>query len=165
MVVSDKKVVSVSYKLRLNSKDGAVVENVTQNSPLIFLYGAGHLLPKFEDNLAGLKTGDNFDFQLSIDEAYGSINPDYVLNIPLKSFEVNGTVDYELVKTGNTIPMQDAKGNKLSGIVKEIKEDAVTMDFNHPLAGNSLFFKGEITHVRQATEEEINHGHVHHKKD
>ncbi len=164
MVVSDKKVISIAYELRLNSEKGEVVENVTQNSPLTFLFGSGHLLPKFEDHLAGLKTGDNFDFLLSSEDAYGDFNPNFILTVPMKSFEIDGKVDYEMLKTGNTIPMQDAEGNRLAGIVKEIKKDTVIMDFNHPLAGNSLLFKGEITNIRQATEEEINHGHVHHDK-
>ncbi|MBN2480291.1 MAG: peptidylprolyl isomerase [Bacteroidales bacterium] len=165
MVVSSKKVVSISYELRLNSKDGTVVENVVNNSPLTFIYGSGYLLPRFEDHLAGLKTGERFDFRLSSEDAYGNFDQDSVLSIPLKSFEVDGEVDYELVKIGNTIPMQDSEGHKLTGVVKAIKDDSVTMDFNHPLAGNNLFFTGEVTDIRQATEEELIHGHVHHASD
>lgn len=162
MVVSNNKVVSVAYKLRLNSKNGEVVETVTSKAPLTFLFGSGYLLPKFEDHLAGLKTGDAFDFHLPSEDAYGDFNPESILHIPLQSFQIEGKVDYELVKIGNTIPMQDGEGNRLTGVVKAIEENTVTMDFNHPLAGNHLFFTGEITDIRQATEDELHHGHVHH---
>lgn len=161
MIVSKDKVVSLTYELRLNSKDGKVVETVTDSSPLTFLYGAGNLLPKFEDQLEGLKTGDDFDFHLPSEDAYGKVDPNSILNIPLRSFEVDGKVDYELVKIGRTIPMQDGQGNRLNGIVKAVETDTVTMDFNHPMAGQGLFFKGVVTDIRQATEEELNHGHVH----
>jgi len=161
MVVSKNKVVSVTYELRLNSNDGEVVETVTGSSPLTFLYGTGNLLPKFEDNLEGLKSGDDFDFHLPSEDAYGNIDPNSILNIPLQSFEVDGKVDYSLVKVGNTIPMQDGQGHRLNGIVRAIETETVTMDFNHPMAGNGLFFKGVVTDVRQATEEELQHGHVH----
>lgn len=165
MEVSKNKVVSVAYELRLNDKDGEVVESVTDNSPMTFLFGSGHLLPKFEDHLAGLKTGDSFNFNLGSKDAYGNFNPESVIKIPLQSFEVDGKVDYELVKQGNAIPMQDSGGNRLTGIVKTVETDTVTMDFNHPLAGNSLFFSGEVTDIRQASEEELQHGHVHQNND
>lgn len=161
MVISKNKVVSVTYELRLNGSDGKIVETVSGSSPLTFLFGSGNLLPKFEDQLAGLKTGDDFDFHLPSEDAYGNVDPNSILNIPLKSFEIDGKVDYEMVKIGNTIPMQDGEGRRLNGIVKAVETDTVTMDFNHPLAGSGLFFKGNVTEVRQATEEEIQHGHVH----
>ena len=66
-----------------------------------------------------------------------------------------------MLKQGNRIPMQDASGNKLTGIVKEVKDDTVVMDFNHPMAGNHLFFSGKIVEIREATHEELHHGHAH----
>lgn len=161
MVVSDKKVVSLSYELRLNSKDGDVVEKVEKGSPLTFLFGSGSLLPKFEDNLAGLKVGESFDFNLVSEDAYGEFDERSVIDIPLQAFQAEGKVDYDLVKVGNNIPMQDSSGNRLVGVVKEIGDEKVKMDFNHPLAGQHLFFKGEITELRDATDEEIAHGHLH----
>jgi FKBP-type peptidyl-prolyl cis-trans isomerase SlyD len=165
MEVAINKIVSVTYKLRLNGRDNEVIETVTEKNPLTFLFGSGFLLPGFESNLEGLKAGDSFDFSLSSEEAYGNFDPSSIIDIPLSSFQVDGKVDYELVKVGNSVPMQDSEGNKLTGVVKNIDDNAVSMDFNHPLAGNSLFFTGEITEVRQATEEELHHGHVHHEND
>jgi FKBP-type peptidyl-prolyl cis-trans isomerase SlyD len=161
MVVSQNKVVSLSYELRVNSKNGDVIESVDRNAPLTFLFGTGSLLPKFEDYLAGLKVGDSFDFNLQSGDAYGEFDENSIIKVPLQAFQIDGKVDYELVKIGNKIPMQDSDGHRLTGLVKSVDTDSVTMDFNHPLAGNHLFFKGEITDVRQATDEELTHGHAH----
>jgi len=161
MVVTQNKVVSLSYELRVNSKNGDVIESVDRNSPMTFLFGTGSLLPKFEDYLAGLKVGDSFDFNLQSEDAYGEFDENSVIKVPLQAFQIDGKVDYELVKIGNKIPMQDSDGHRLTGVVKSVDTDSVTMDFNHPLAGNHLFFKGEITDVRQATDEELTHGHAH----
>jgi FKBP-type peptidyl-prolyl cis-trans isomerase 2 len=70
-------------------------------------------------------------------------------------------LDEKLVQVGNTIPMRDNAGNRLNGVVKAVTDSNVNMDFNHPLAGNHLFFSGEVTDVREATDEELSHGHVH----
>jgi FKBP-type peptidyl-prolyl cis-trans isomerase SlyD len=161
MVVSQNKVVSLTYELRVNNNTGNVVESVDRNSPLTFVFGSGSLLPKFEDNLSGLHVGDSFDFDLISEDAYGIYDENSIVKVPLHAFQIDGKVDYELVKIGNKIPMQDSEGHRLTGVVKTIDLDTVTMDFNHPLAGNHLFFKGEITDVRQASEEEMTHGHVH----
>ncbi len=161
MVISDKKIVSLTYQLRINGREGEIVETVNADSPLTFLFGSGSLLPGFEDHLAGLKTGDHFEFLLPCEEAYGEFDERSVISIPIKSFEENGRVDYELVKKGNSIPMQDGEGNRLTGVVREVGTDSVTMDFNHPMAGNNLFFSGKVTGVRQATKEEMHHGHAH----
>jgi FKBP-type peptidyl-prolyl cis-trans isomerase SlyD len=161
MIVSENKVVSLAYELRINGKNGEVIESVDRNAPLTFLFGAGSLLPKFEDNLAGLKVGDSFDFNLVSEDAYGDFDESSVIKVPLQAFQIDGKVDYELVKIGNKIPMQDSEGHRLTGLVKNVDMDSVTMDFNHPLAGNHLFFKGEITEIRQATEDEMTHGHLH----
>ena len=161
MVVSKDKIVSVTYELRIDKADGKIIESLTGDFPLTFLYGSGSLLPKFEDNLEGLGIGDKFDFTLVSDDAYGMIDENAVVDVPLRAFETDGMVDYDLVKVGNKIPMQDGSGNKLNGIVREISSDVVTMDFNHPLAGNDLYFSGQVKDIREATEEERTHGHAH----
>jgi len=163
MVVTKNKVVSLTYELRIDNNEGKVVETVDRNSPLTFIFGTGSLLPKFEDYLQGLKVGDAFDFNLLSKDAYGEFDTSSVIQIPLQAFEINGTVDFELLKVGNKIPMQDGEGHRLTGLVKSIGKDSVSMDFNHPLAGNNLFFKGEIQEIRQATEEELTHGHAHYE--
>jgi FKBP-type peptidyl-prolyl cis-trans isomerase SlyD len=161
MIISKDKIVSVTYQLRIDHAEGKIIESLDKDSPLTFLYGSGSLLPKFEDHLTGLRVGDKFDFSLTPEDAYGLIDENAVVDVPINAFEMNGKIDYDLVKIGNNIPMQDSNGNKLNGIVKEVSAEAVTMDFNHPLAGNDLYFMGEVTEIREATDEEKYHGHAH----
>ena len=84
-----------------------------------------------------------------------------VVNVPKSIFMVDGQIDENLLKLGNTVPMMDAEGRRMNGKILSIDEEAVQMDFNHPMAGNDLFFKGQVSEIREATEEELNHGHVH----
>lgn len=161
MIVTKNKVVSLTYELRLDNPGGEIIESLSEESPLTFLYGSGGLLPKFEENIDGLKAGEDFNFNLDAKEAYGEVNENAIVKVPISAFEIDGKIDHNMLKVGNKIPMQDASGNKLTGIVQEISTENVTMDFNHPLAGNTLFFKGKITEIREATEEELTHGHAH----
>ena len=161
MIISKDKVVSLIYELRLDSSKGEIVEALTDDSPLTFLYGSGNLLPKFEKNISELKVGDKFSFDLKAEDAYGEINENAIVEVPVSAFEIDGKIDDKLLQPGNKIPMQDASGNKLTGVVKEINDETVKMDFNHPMAGNHLFFSGKIVEIREATEEELTHGHAH----
>ena len=155
MEISRNKFVTLSYELRLNDAEGEVIEKTDDNNPLAFLFGAGKMLQMFEDKLEGLKTGEEFSFQLKPEEAYGDVNPQAIVDLPKNIFEVNGEIDESLLTVGNQVPMQDAQGNRLNGIVLEVTDDTVKMDFNHPLAGDTLFFSGSVLEVREGTEEEI----------
>ncbi len=160
-MIKENKVVSLAYELRVNDEQGEIVEKVEKASPLTFLYGRGNLLPDFEANLEGLKEGDDFSFTLEPEKAYGEISEEAIVDLPRDIFEVEGKVDENLLKIGNTIPMQDNSGNRLNGVVLEVGDETVKMDFNHPLAGDTLYFKGEVSGIRNATSEELSHGHVH----
>lgn len=161
MLVEDKKVVSLVYELRKDKKDGEVVESLTEDQPLVFLFGSGNLLPKFEENLAGLKPGESFEFELKSADAYGDLQLNAIVDVPRSIFEVDGKEDPNLLKIGNVIPMLDKEGNRLNGLVKEIADESVKMDFNHPMAGQNLYFSGKITDIREPNEAELEHGHVH----
>lgn len=161
MVIKENKVVSLTYELRVNDENGEIVEKVENKSPLVFLFGRGNLLPDFEANINGLKKGDPFSFELQPEKAYGLVSEEAIVDLPKNIFEIDGKIDHNLLKEGTNIPMQDNSGNRLNGIVLEVADDSVKMDFNHPLAGDTLFFNGEVEHIRDATSEEIEHGHVH----
>ncbi|HQK36112.1 MAG TPA: FKBP-type peptidyl-prolyl cis-trans isomerase [Bacteroidales bacterium] len=161
MVVANNKVVSVTYELRKNSADGEVIEIVKDDNPLVYIAGMGSLLPDFEANLMGKKLNESFTFSIPADDAYGPREESAIIDLPLQVFMVDGEVDYELVRTGQTIPMRDQDGNRLNGIVLDVNETTVKMDFNHPLAGDDLYFTGKIVGIRDATQEELEHGHVH----
>ena len=161
MTISNEKVVTLVYQLKVDNSEGDVVETVKEDKPFVFLYGAGLMLPKFEENLSGLKAGDKFEFTLKAEDAYGLATEDAVMDLPKNLFEVEGKIEDGLLEEGNVIPMQNNEGQKFNGVVVEVKDESVIMDFNHPLAGDDLFFTGHIMEVREATKEEVEHGHVH----
>ena len=155
MVIEKDRMVSLTYTLRELDTDGKVIEEVDDTNPLKFMFGAGQMLQEFESNIANLSTGEKFEFALTPDQAYGDRREDLIVDIPRTVFEVNGKFDDSICQVGNQVPMADSQGRRLMGLVTEIKDSAVAMDFNHPMAGVSLYFTGNILEVRQATEEEI----------
>lgn len=163
MMIQKDKVVAISYELRANSPEGELLEQVESGSPLQFVFGTGYMLPEFERNIAGLNIGDSFDFSLDPDQAYGLVDENAIVDLSKEIFMVDGHLRDDLLVVGNTIPMRDNQGNRLDGIVLEVTDENVKLDFNHPMAGETLFFKGSIVEIREATEEELEHGHVHHE--
>jgi len=161
MIIDTNKVVALKYELRVNAENGEMVEKVENEKPLQFIYGVGSMLPKFESNINGLKSGDSFTFKLSADDAYGIKNNDMIVEVPKDIFKVDGKLDESLLVIDKVIPMRDQQGNHLNGKVLEILDEKVKLDFNHPLAGNDLFFTGEVLEIRDATEKELSHGHIH----
>lgn len=158
MKVSKDKVVSLSYELKVN---GEVVDSANVQNPLEFLYGRGMLLPRFEQNIDSLSKGDSFEFSIPCAEGYGNVEAEAVVELPKSIFEVEGEVDEELLVVGKRLPMLDNEGHSLYGMVMEIHPNHVVMDFNHPLAGQDLHFTGKVESVREASPEELSHGHVH----
>lgn len=161
MKIANNTVVSMTYTLTENDEKGNMIQEVEKDKPFVFLYGSGFLLPKFEENILGMEAGTEYAFALASDVAYGAKRDDALLELDKKIFEIEGKIDENILFVGNDIPMQNDNGQTIMGKVMEISDDKVSMDFNHPLAGIDLFFKGEIVDVREATEEEIEHGHVH----
>ena len=161
MKISKDKVVSLSYTLRQGGKNGDVVEQVGKDKPFTFLFGAGNVLEQFETNLDGKEEGDSFQFSIDSENAYGAVDPKAVVEVPKGAFVVDGKVAEELLEEGKILNMQDQHGNPLRGKVTSVGDENVTMDFNHPMAGEDLFFSGEVVGVREATAEELDHGHVH----
>jgi FKBP-type peptidyl-prolyl cis-trans isomerase SlyD len=155
MEIARNRMVTLTYDLRLDDQNGDMIEQATADRPLRFIYGAGQMLPKFEAQLAGLKQGESFEIDLTKFDAYGEVNEDAIVELPRQVFMVDGNFDNEMVKTGNSIPMMTGDGQRLNGIVLEVGEELIKMDFNHPLAGEDLHFEGEVLEVRDATDEEI----------
>ncbi|MBN2638607.1 MAG: FKBP-type peptidyl-prolyl cis-trans isomerase [Bacteroidales bacterium] len=161
MKIGKNMVVTMTYTLRQGDEQGEVIQKVDEKRPFVQLFGAGTLLPAFEENLDGFEKDDEFGFFLSADQAYGQTNEEAIIELEMKIFEIDGVVDTEMVAEGKMITMQDQHGNPLEGKVLAVKEDSVIMDFNHPLAGEDLYFSGTILDVREATDEEVDHGHIH----
>jgi FKBP-type peptidyl-prolyl cis-trans isomerase SlyD len=158
MKIAANKFVSASYDLFVGGEDGTaaeLMEKATAEKPLSFIFGTGMMLEAFEGNLAGLKLGDDFDFTLSADNAYGDRDDTHIVDIPRSVFEVDGEIDTEIIFENNTVPMMDQAGNRMNGTILKISDENVTMDFNHPLAGEDLHFVGKVLEVREATPEEV----------
>lgn len=158
MVVTNDKVVSLSYELKVN---GELVDQADANNPLEFLFGHGALIARFEQNINNLAIGDAFDFMIPSNEGYGNVNQDAIIDLPKDIFKVDGEIDEGLLEIGKWLPMLDQDGNSLNGKIIEIADEHVVMDFNHPLAGQDLHFTGKVESIREATTEELSHGHVH----
>jgi len=158
MKIAPQHVVSLTYDLYVKNEQGTedLVESATLEQPLTFLYGAGQMLPKFEENMSTLSTGDAYDFKLTAEEAYGEYDEEAVANLPKEMF-----AGQDLPEIGAVLPLQDNQGHHFQGQVVSIAEDAVLVDLNHPMAGQGLHFKGNIVNVRPATPEELSHGHAH----
>jgi FKBP-type peptidyl-prolyl cis-trans isomerase SlyD len=155
VTVSKDSMVTLTYDLRLDGKDGEVFESATDASPLIFLHGAGLMIPAFEEQLIGKKSGEKFEIAIPAASGYGEINEEAVVELPIDIFKVDGKADEKLLTPGNSIPMMSAHGQRMDGIVVSVENETVTMDFNHPLAGEDLHFTGTILEVREATPEEL----------
>ena len=129
--------------------DGKIIEKVNEEKPAAFQFGIGQLLPTFEKNLNGLKAKDEFSFILKAEDAYGPSDPYAIFDIPIDTFEIDGKKDEKMLQPGNTIPMTDKDGNKHMGRITKVMKEAVTMDFNHPLAGKDLRFAGKVIEVKE----------------
>jgi FKBP-type peptidyl-prolyl cis-trans isomerase SlyD len=129
---------------------GEVFDSSEGREALTFLVGHRQMIPGFERELMGKELGEKVEFTLSPEDAYGEHNPDAVQKVPLDMF---GNIKPEV---GTTL-MSDMGPFR----VTEVGDELITVDFNHALAGKSLTFNVEVVEVRDATEEEISHGHAH----
>ena len=158
MKIDVNTMVSLIYQLREANPTGKVLEELQESKPLNFIFGTGKLLPAFEANILTLKSGDPFSFSLDAVHAYGDRREDMIIDVPISVFENEGKVDENICRVGNEVPMVDGSGNPFYGVINQISETSVKMDFNHPMAGINLFFSGKILNVREATPEEMSAG-------
>jgi len=155
MKIEKNKMVSLIYELREDDSEGRILETLDETRPLSFVYGTGRLLPFFETNINALANGDTFTFTLEADVAYGERREDMIIDVPVSIFETDGKINEDICRVGNEVPMMDTEGNPLNGVINEITDTYVKMDFNHPMAGLTLCFSGKIIEVRDATAAEI----------
>ncbi len=157
MKIQSKSVVALTYDLYTRENGEEVfVEKADEQNPLVFLYGVGMMLPKFEENLEGLAADANYDFHLAAEDAYGTKDENAVAELPIDMFG-----EMEKPEIGSVLPLQDNEGNQFRAKVQSVSDTVVTVDLNHPMAGQDLHFIGKIISVREATTEELDHGHAH----
>lgn len=155
MKIEKNAFVVLTYELRTDGEDGPIVEKVDESNSLKFVFGSGLMLPMFESKIEGLMSGNTFTFHIACADAYGEVDPNAMVDIPKNVFVINGELRDDLIQVGNRVPMMGQGGQRLEGLVLEVTDDTVKMDFNHPLAGEDLYFSGKILEVREATADEL----------
>ena len=155
MKIKQNTVVEVAYQVEA---DGQVVDQMTAERPLDYIQGGHMLIPAFEAALEGLQAGEEFAFTVSPEQGYGPHDDKLLTDIPLKAFEVDGKLREDLLVVGYRIPLLDEYGQVQQATIVEIGPERVTMDFNHPMAGKTLSFRGTVVSVREATEKELKEG-------
>jgi FKBP-type peptidyl-prolyl cis-trans isomerase SlyD len=139
--------VAVSYTLRADGPDGELIEETRKNEPLEFIFREDPMLQKFEDSLEGLIAGADFNVSIPAKDAYGEEQEELFIEFPKSHFLVDGEYDEEMLAEGEIIPMESPDGDIIEGVVCEVKLNSVVLDFNHPLAGEDLYFEGKVESV------------------
>lgn len=153
MQIAQNSVVAFHYTLTNDA--GEVLDSSEGREPLTYLHGGGNIIPGLEKELEGRTAGEKLNVNVSPEEGYGEVQEQLMQEVPLESFQ-----GVESVEPGMQFQAQ-TEGGPLMVTVKKVEADTVVVDGNHPLAGQQLAFDVEIATVREASEEEIEHGHVH----
>ena len=153
------KYVSVSYQLYSIDADGSrhLEEETQQGNPFIFISGFGFSLDGFEQHIVPLQPGDKFDFTLAPVDAFGEYDEEGVHKMKREVFTINDHFDHENIYPGAVITLLDEEEHRFMAHVLKVEEDGVTIDTNHPLAGQTLQFTGIVLENRDATNDEIQH--------
>ncbi len=152
MTVKQNAVVAIHYTVR--DEDGVQLDSSEGREPLTYLHGAHNIIPGLESALEGKQVGDQLQVSIAPGDAYGEHQDHLVEAVPLEAFSG------QQVEVGMRFQAQTDKG-PLSVVITQIEGDQVTVDGNHPLAGKSLSFDVTVDSIRDATEEEVAHGHAH----
>ncbi|MBA2780131.1 FKBP-type peptidyl-prolyl cis-trans isomerase [Billgrantia kenyensis] len=153
MQIAQNSVVAFHYTLTNDA--GEVLDSSEGRQPLTYLHGAGNIIPGLEKQLEGREVGEKLNVSVAPEEGYGEVQPQLVQEVPRDAFQ-----GVEAVEPGMQFQAQ-TQGGPLMVTVTKVEGDTVTVDGNHPLAGQKLNFDVEISNVREASQEEIEHGHVH----
>ncbi len=156
MKIAKDTLVKLTYTLRFDKADGEIIEEIGEKDAMEIVIGHGVLLDTFEAKIMDLQPGDSFSFSLNPAEAYGDYDEEKLVRVP-KAELLEGLPEdaAENIYEGNIIPIVDADETTYEALITEIKDDIVSLDFNHPLSGETLFFTGQILAVGQATAEAI----------
>jgi len=155
-VVAESLVVSLDYELKLDNDQ--IIDYSEENEPLEYLHGYKNIIPGLENELTGMAVGDEKKVTVTPEKGYGLRDPESVAEYPRESFPESLNLE-----VGEPIAMRDSEsGESFQAYITEINPERVMLDFNHPLAGETLHFKVKIAGLREPTSEELSHGHVHH---
>jgi FKBP-type peptidyl-prolyl cis-trans isomerase SlyD len=151
-VIEKDKVVSINYVLKDNK--GTIMDS-SQGQPLSYLQGHNNIIPGLEQALLGLKVGEQKQVQIAPQDGYGELNPELRFTIPLDQF------GEQAPQPGMMVQLNTDRGENFMATVLKVENGEVFMDGNHPLAGQELFFDIQVTEIRNASQEELTHGHPH----
>lgn len=153
MLIEKNKVVLMHYTLTDNK--GEVIGSTEGDVPLAYIQAKGNIIPSLEVEMEGKKAGDKFKAYLSVENAYGKRNPELIHIVDKSVFQGD-----EEITIGLKVNVQTSNGDSIA-MVTAFDDKTITLDLNHPLADKDLIFDVEVVEVRDATETEIEHGHVH----
>jgi FKBP-type peptidyl-prolyl cis-trans isomerase SlyD len=151
--VADDVVVSIDYTLTV---DGEVVDASEENEPLEYLQGYQNIIPGLESQLVGMKVGESKEVLVAPRDGYGEVDPEAFVEVPKSEFPKG----FEL-KPGVDLQLQDQDGELVNAVIVAVIGNKVKLDLNHPLAGKELLFRVTVSDLREASEEELAHGHIH----
>ncbi len=154
MRIEKGRVVDIDYSLHLG--DGQVVDRSEPNEPLTYLHGQGDIVPGLETALEGAQVGDRKQVVVSPANGYGNHDPRGIQRVPREAFPQGFQPE-----VGMQLSAQGPDGDEVMFVIQRVEPDAVTIDLNHPLAGKTLHFDVMVREVRDATPEELEHGHAH----
>jgi FKBP-type peptidyl-prolyl cis-trans isomerase SlyD len=155
--VEDGLVVSMDYTLRV---EGQIVDTSEGEQPIDFIQGSGNIIPGLESQLYGMGIGESKEVVVAAKDGYGEINEEAYSKIPRGQFPANIPLE-----EGIELQVRDNDGRSLYARIDNFNTEHVKLNFNHPLAGKELYFEASIAAIRPATNEELEHGHVHHGDD
>jgi FKBP-type peptidyl-prolyl cis-trans isomerase SlyD len=154
MNIDDKKVVSFHYTLK-NDQGEELESSLERGSPMTYLHGTGNIIPGLEKAMAGKAAGDKFEVTVEPVEAYGERNEAAIQRVPAKHFG-----EGRRLEPGQLVILNTKQGPRQVTVLK-VGRFNIDVDANHPMAGQTLTFDVDVTDVREATDEEVSHGHVH----
>jgi FKBP-type peptidyl-prolyl cis-trans isomerase SlyD len=155
MLVGTEHIITLSYEVREGGPEGELVERMDNYYPFKFLFGTGRLLPAFEARLKGLSEGASFSFSLSPEEAYGRVESGNIAHIPLEVFAASPAYRGVQLTPDLFVSLTDDLGDRHHGKIVALTDTSAKVDFNHALAGKTLFFSGIVLAIRPATVDEL----------
>lgn len=153
--VGPGKVVEVKYILREGGPKGPTLEIMDEQWPLRFLFGAGAMLPVFEENLSPLISGQRFAFRLAAEDAYGRRDAGQIVQLFRDEIEEDHRYPFENHEVGDYVQLNTADGRQIAGRMEQCNERYIVVDCNHALAGKDLWFEGQILFIREARADEL----------
>ncbi|PWK50767.1 peptidylprolyl isomerase [Pleionea mediterranea] len=153
MNITKDKVVSMHYTVKNN--EGALIDTSDGKEPLLYMQGHKNIIPGLESEMEGKTVGDKVEATIEPTNAYGEVIEELIQDVPRSAFE-----GVDKLEVGMNFQAQSEQG-PVNVVITNVSDETVTVDGNHPLAGQTLNFNVEVVEVRDATEEELSHGHAH----